>query len=305
MPIAKQHEIRFDEQKHIYWRVFEDGHEEQYTSVTQLLKKHGLTTDYTGVPAETLQRAAERGKLIHKEIEDYVTDGKLGFTDELDDFIAICKGNGYKPLQSEFIVYNDRYKIAGTVDLMGVLLEGEFFIADNKTTAKLNQEATAWQLAIYAFLSDRALLFEKHIAFHLLPDHESKGVELKQVPQEDVFDLLETELKGEIYKRPAQLEIVGQDKIVTLQQAIEFHKRQKEIAEAQLEEIKQGLIKAMETNRVKTFENDLLKITYVAPQTKTTIDSAKLKKELPEIAEQYSKKSNVKASVRITLKEDK
>jgi hypothetical protein len=40
----------------------------------------------------------------------------------------------------------------------------------------------------------------------------------------------------------------------------------------------------------------------VAPTTKTTIDSTKLKKEHPDIAEQYTKVSNVSASVRITVK---
>jgi hypothetical protein len=43
-------------------------------------------------------------------------------------------------------------------------------------------------------------------------------------------------------------------------------------------------------------------MTYVAPTTRTTIDSTKLKKDHPEIAEQYSKTSNVSASVRVTLK---
>ena len=41
---------------------------------------------------------------------------------------------------------------------------------------------------------------------------------------------------------------------------------------------------------------------YVAPTTRTTIDSKKLKADHPDIAEAYSKTSNVSASVRITVK---
>mgnify|MGYP007102645490 FL=1 len=46
-----------------------------------------------------------------------------------------------------------------------------------------------------------------------------------------------------------------------------------------------------------------LKVVYVAPTTKTTIDSKALKKDKPDIYEQYRKTSNVKASVRITVKD--
>ena len=42
--------------------------------------------------------------------------------------------------------------------------------------------------------------------------------------------------------------------------------------------LKQELLKAMEAYGVKSFETDQIKMTYVAPTTKTAIDSAKLKK---------------------------
>ena len=62
------------------------------------------------------------------------------------------------------------------------------------------------------------------------------------------------------------------------------------------------LLEAMETFGVKKFENEKIAFTYVAPTTKTSIDSAKLKKKYPDIAEECSKVSNVSASVRITVK---
>ena len=66
--------------------------------------------------------------------------------------------------------------------------------------------------------------------------------------------------------------------------------------------MKEKLLAAMETYGVKKFENEHFSITYVAPTTRSTIDSAKLKKDLPDVAEKYSKTSNVKASVRIGVK---
>ena len=66
--------------------------------------------------------------------------------------------------------------------------------------------------------------------------------------------------------------------------------------------MKQKLQEAMETYGVKSFETPEVKFMYVAPTTRTTIDSKKLKADHPDIAKAYSKTSNVSASVRITVK---
>lgn len=60
--------------------------------------------------------------------------------------------------------------------------------------------------------------------------------------------------------------------------------------------------KKLEEHGVKSFENAKVKFMYVAPTTRTTIDSKKLKADHPDIVEAYSKTSNVSASVRITVK---
>lgn len=70
----------------------------------------------------------------------------------------------------------------------------------------------------------------------------------------------------------------------------------------QEKQLKQKLVEAMEIYGVKSFENELIKMTYVAPTTRSTIDSARLKKDHPAIAAQYTKTSNVSASVRVSLK---
>lgn len=77
--------------------------------------------------------------------------------------------------------------------------------------------------------------------------------------------------------------------------------KKKEIEE-QEKEMRVQLMAAMEKYGVKSFENDDVKFTYIAPTTRTSIDSAKLKKDLPDVAAKYSKTSNVSASVKITVK---
>lgn len=61
----------------------------------------------------------------------------------------------------------------------------------------------------------------------------------------------------------------------------------------------------MEKVGVKTIVTDALMITKVNPTTTKTIDSKKLKEEMPEIAEQYTKVSNKKGYVKITVRTDK
>lgn len=67
--------------------------------------------------------------------------------------------------------------------------------------------------------------------------------------------------------------------------------------------LREQLLQAMEKYGVKKFETDAVTFTYVAPTTRNTIDSKALKAEQPDIAAMYTKTSNVKASVKITVKD--
>lgn len=77
---------------------------------------------------------------------------------------------------------------------------------------------------------------------------------------------------------------------------------QKKKIEDQEKAMRDKLKDAMEKYGVKSFETPEVKFVYVAPTSRTTIDSAKLKKDLPDVAAKYSKTSSVSASVKITVK---
>lgn len=287
--------IEFREDTHEY---FLDGR--KLISVTQLMRKHGLAPSYDAVPSEVLKAKAERGTLIHKEIEDYIKRKEFGFTNELENFVDHIKKHDVTPIASEFMVYNDL--VAGTVDL--VLTDGT--IADIKTTATLHKEAVSWQLSIYAYLwnmNREIFLAHKGAAYHFQADGTLKVVEIPLKPMAEVERLLDCERKGDIYKQDLAVSDTALAELVEVESLIKSIEEQKKAAEAQAQELRASLMQAMEANGVTSFENESIKITYVAPTTRTAIDSAKLKKELPEIAEKYTKTSNVKASLRITLKE--
>ena len=93
-----------------------------------------------------------------------------------------------------------------------------------------------------------------------------------------------------------------QSKAMAIMQEIADLDRMKKQLEAKDKVVRQELQEAMDKYGIKKFENDILKVTYVEPSTRTTIDSKKLKEELPAIAEKYTKTTMVKGSVRIDVK---
>lgn len=284
--------IEFREDTHQY---FLDGRE--LVSVTRLMRKHGLAPDYTAVRSDVLEKKAERGTFIHKEIEDYNKTGAVGFSTELAQYIDHIKKNALDVIGSELIANND--VCAGTVDLL--LSDCHVVtIADIKTTATLHKDAVSWQLSIYnALLGYKA---DRAQAFHFDADGNLKVVDVPFKPREEVERLFDCERAGVLYEQraiatPTQLALIAE-----AEQIIERAEREKKAAEATAAVVKVAILEAMEKNGVKSFESDNIKITYVAPIARTTLDTIRLKKEQPEIAEKYSKTSETKASLRITLK---
>lgn len=78
-----------------------------------------------------------------------------------------------------------------------------------------------------------------------------------------------------------------------------FNEQKKEMEKLE-KEVKQSVIKAMEENGIKSFENDVVKITYCEPTTRTSIDTDLIKQM--GMYHTFSKESPVKASVRMTWK---
>ena len=271
-------------------------------SATQLMRKHGLAPDYSGINETVLQRKAERGTLIHEEIERYIKHGELGFTSEQDDFIGFAKELGLKNMRSEQIVNNDL--VAGTIDLMAERVAGKATIkvlADYKTGTTVDKEAVRWQLSLYERLSGEK--FDEFYVFHLC--EKSKYIPLEHIPAEEVEKLLECERKGEIYK-PRTL-MVPSELLAAAEQAeraVKVAEAAKKEAEANANEIRAQLIAAMEAQGIKSFEtaDKSMLITYVAPSVRQGLDGELLKKEHPELAQKYVKTSTVKASVRITVR---
>lgn len=111
--------------------------------------------------------------------------------------------------------------------------------------------------------------------------------------------LEELEMENEIVKVENNEIIVAQEMVNKI---IEFNKVKKEM-EYQEKLLKDGLMEAMNSVGLKKFFINGLSAVIKDGTTRTTIDSKKLKEECPDIYEAYSKTSEVKPSLTLTVEE--
>ena len=288
--------LEFNEETHRYTL---DGKE--LISVTTLLKKHGLAPDYSAVSEEVLKAAANKGTIVHQEIEDWIKTGEIGFTPELTSFQNFIRNNKIEVVECETMVNNDI--VAGRLDLI-IKWNGTLMLIDNKTTSTVHKDPVSWQLSVYNYLSPRKC--DKAGVFHFLKDGTMEFVPINFKPLEKVMKLMECERNGNLYQEDTSVINVNfLAKIEEAQRLIIEANKLKEQAEANMETVKEAVMQAMEQNGISKYEDDTLRITYVAAYSKTSIDSTKLKKEMPEVAEKYQKVTNVKATLKFELKEEK
>lgn len=297
--------VVFNEEQHAYWLG-----DKRLVSVTRLLKKHGLSTDYSGVSSDVLEKAAKKGTAVHSEIEEYIKNGAVGFTPEFMGYIDLADELQFVAEKSEIVLpcedipdaEIDNYIIAGTADIIGKSKDG-LTLVDVKNTQKVDIRYCSWQLSLYERLAK--VKFDRIYVFHLRED-ASRAIPIDRIPAAEIDRLLECERKGEIYHEPGL--VVASDLVARFEAAERELKLAEATAEAAKEaaqEFRQKLYDLMEKQGVSSWEtpDKTILITRIAPGTQTKIDGAKLRKEKPEIAEAYSKTSSVRGYVKITIRE--
>lgn len=289
--------VKFDDLTHSYLL---DG-ERFLMGITSLMKKHGLSADYSGIDEETLQKAAERGSKGHKEIEYYIKGVKYKPTSITKSFKAL----NLNVLESEFLI-SDNEMVASMID---ILLE-DYSIVDIKFTSKLHIKALQWQLSIYAYLLERYynIKVPKIYAIHFNKQNKAVLIEIERLPDGQVSELFRAEREGRIYE-PLPAPATTADKAVQelhyVTTYIDNLKQQIKDAEVKKQELQNAFLQQMEKTGTKSIITDFCKITYVAASYRVSVDAKLLKDEMPKVFEQYKKVSTIKPSVKITLTKSK
>ena len=291
-------EVKFDENLHKYTV---DGKE--VISVTQLLQKHKITPNYDAVDKELLRVASERGTLIHEEVENWIKDRELGFTQEAYYICDYLTNKTYygSEIISEQMVAND--VVAGRFDLLYPNGGHKLVLADIKTGNIKHLYGWIWQLSLYKYLYER--MYNKKIeslAILWAHDEDLTVIPCGYVGDDKIENLLNAEREGRLI---SDVDLgVSEEELEDLEELMEDIKSKEEelkLLKDKVDKVKETLYSTMEKEGVKTVDRGKLKITYVAPSTRVSVDSKKLQKEEPEIYKKYVNTTTVAGSIKITL----
>ena len=305
MKLYENDKVYFDDLTHTYLMG-----DTQLTGVTTMMRQMGVAPDYTGIPEDVLQHAADRGHAVHRAIECYCkrieSDIDPEFIEVAAADLGAFKDLGVQALENEYLVSDNR-SIASSIDM--ILPDGDAVqLVDIKTTSLVHKEAVAWQLSIYKWLFGLQNPDIKVTALWCLHIREGKAkmIPVAEVPEAEVLRLVECFKEGKEYTR--SLDVTEEQEkavrtIADLERAIvDFEGRIKQY-KAQQEALKGSILDFMrKNNKTKWVISDELSFTRIEPSVRQTVDSARLKKELPEVYSAFLKESTVKESLRINIK---
>ena len=136
--------VVFDKENHTY-RLGD----KQLWGITGMLSSQLFPEKYDFVPQKVLQRAANRGSIIHEACDHYDKTGEVKRI-EVRWYENVLKENNIKVLSSEYIV-TDFEHFASPIDKV-VEINNEVHLLDVKTTSALDYEYLSWQLSVYKYL---------------------------------------------------------------------------------------------------------------------------------------------------------
>lgn len=309
MELQNNNKVFFDPISHTYLMG-----DKVLIGVTSLMKKHGLSPDYSGIPEATLAKAAAEGTAIHKEIEDYDNGVSVLRTPLIEEYIATCQEHGLIFIRNEFPV-SDYELVASSIDGVYGLKNGkenEVVLIDYKATSKVHTRSLAWQLGIYRVLFERQTTGLKVVACYCLhidkKERTIKGlVPIEPVSEAEVEALLQAEREGRIYidlHEEPSAELVLTDAeltaYVTQQAEISRLKEQIKSIEETLKCMDKRVLDYMLENNLESLEGGGGVFKVKKAYERASIDTARLKKMQPGIYEQYKKVTTVATSLSFT-----
>lgn len=276
---------------------FLDG--KQLQGVTGILKRNLFADKYADVPESVLKKASEKGTMIHEACRAADLFGMID-CEEAGHYVSLCQSENISSIANEYLV-SDNENYATMIDMV----DADYNLYDIKTTSVLDEEYLSWQLSINAHLFEiqNPDLKAGNLFGIWLRNGEAKLVQVRKIDKETIETLLYCDQNGLpfIVEKPANVEEAIK-KLSDLEQIIIVQKAEIEAIEKRQEDLKAFLLEQMEKAGVKKWETGNIAVTYVAPSTRVTIDSKRLKDEQPEIYNSYAKITETKQSLRVKIK---
>ena len=299
--------VLFNEELHEYWLG-----DKQLSGISEVLRRQLYPNMYSAIPKRILEMAADYGTSVHKSIEEFQKNWINDGTQELQDFIQICKENNLIHEASEYTVTDGKHW-ASNIDQVFRSGDDTFTIADVKTYSKMTpekQELARYQLSCYAMFLEQQVkgakvdrLFIIHLRNKQMAsgkvEHIAELIPVERIPADICKELLDCELKGTQFKNPFS---VPDDIALQICRAKELIAKKNE-AEEELATIKANILSSMEFLDVRTWVTDNVRVTRKMPTTRFSFDLKRFKEAHSEITDydDFMKTSNVAGSLLVAI----
>ena len=292
--------VRFDEEQHRYFLG-----EKELSGITGTLIKKAFPDTYKGIPDAVLAKAAERGSVVHQNLElfDTVCNSDINIMPsvlpEIKDYNEMLISYGLHHVDSEYLV-TDNENFASAIDKVLADDEGNIYLADIKTTATLHYDHVSLQLSIYAkwFEEQNPDLKVKEIVCMWFKNGQSKFQPLQRVSDEQIDELINAYLTDDA---EYQYKVEVPEQFSALEQEYRLITARMDALKIKQDDLKEQIMKMMETNKQKSIKTNIGSYSYVAATTKKTFDTKLFKDTEPEHYEYYLKETTTKPSIRIKL----
>lgn len=270
--------------------------------ITSTLVNRAYPDTYKDIPEDVLEKASEKGKIMHQLIELWDDAGIESELPELQSYKQVVQDNHLDVLATEYIV-SDEQHYATAVDKVMLDEAGQVILVDLKHTYTIHYENVALQLSICKRFFERQNPDIKVADIYVLwlRGDKAKFEKLNVVSDEFIDKLIEADLAD----KPFDVQTMYSDlpaRFANVEKQIADYERMVKQAKAEQDKLRAGLLELMEQHNVKSWEGDLVKITRVPASDKESFDSKGFKEKHPDMYKEFTKKSVVKSSLRITLK---
>ena len=292
--------VRFDEEHHRYFLG-----EKELSGITGTLIKKAFPDTYKGIPDAVLAKAAERGSVVHQNLElfDTICNSDVNIMPsvlpEVKDYNEMLISYGLHHVDSEYLV-TDNENFASAIDKVLADDEGNIYLADIKTTATLHYDNVSLQLSIYAkwFEEQNPDLKVNEIVCMWFKNGQSKFQPLPRVSDEQIDELINAYLTDDA---DYQYKVEVPEQFSALEQEYRLITARIDAMKIVQDGLKEKIMKMMEDNKQKSIKTNIGSYSYVPATTKKTFDMKLFKDTEPEHYEYYLKETATKPSLRIKL----
>ena len=302
----KQSEVVFLEEPHEYWLG-----DKKLSGITGMLQRQLFPDEFDGIPEAMINAAAEYGSDVHASIEDFDRNWINDGTQEVNDYIELCKDYGLVHECSEYAV-TDGANWASMIDKVYRVSEDTFSLGDIKTYGQMTPEKlekARWQLSIYAYffeLMNRKAKTDRLFVIRLRNRMKKDGsfdrikeiIFVNRIPSEVCKELLDCDFRGERFINPYDIP----DEYKSQEQTIRNLIQTKAEVEEQLANIKAKILADMEKQGVKTWATETMRLIRKSPATRSSFNLPAFKNDHPEFEyESYMRTSPVAESLQIVI----